>query len=369
MTQAGAARANSLAGTAGERIDGAREETSLLLFLSILLRNRQVIALCGLIGLLAFGAVSLSEANLYAASGSFAARASRTSAQVPGVASQIGLSLGVTDIAQSTHFYAELARSNSILIPVAGKTYTVSTSKGVSTGPLATFIGIKAATPTAAAVVAAKDLVNELAVLTSTKSGVVTIIVTDKDPQIAAQVAMNILRELDSYSSSSRKEQAVAERKFVEGLVAESRQKLDDAEQSLANFRQQNREFQTAPQLKIRDDELTRDADLAQQEYAGLEASYQQARIEEVRNLSAIKIVEYPDVPVIPQRREAARKTLIGLITGLLAGIVIAFMRQRAAEKKRAADPSLEEYSESRRELSADARRLLGPLAKSSAEP
>ena len=216
---------------------------------------------------------------------------------------------------------------------------------------------------------AAKELVNEVAVLTSTKSGIVTLIVTDKDPQIAAQVTMNILRELDSYSSSSRKEQAVAERKFVEGLVAEARQKLDDAEQQLASFRQQNRDFETSPQLKIRDDELTRDADLAQQEYASLEDSYQQARIEEVRNLSAIRVVEYPDVPVVPQRREAARTTLIGLMTGLLAGIVIAFLRQRVAEKKRAADPALDEYSEARRELSADARRVLGPLAKSSAEP
>ena len=87
-------------------------------------------ALCGLIGLVTFGIFALSEASLYVANGAFAARGSRTSGQVPGAAAQIGLTLGVIDIAQSTMFYAELARSNSVLIPVAARTYTVTTEKG-----------------------------------------------------------------------------------------------------------------------------------------------------------------------------------------------------------------------------------------------
>jgi uncharacterized protein involved in exopolysaccharide biosynthesis len=325
--------------------------------------------LCGLLGLVSFGAFALSEANLYVANGAFAARPSRSSSQVPGAAAQIGLTLGVIDIAQSTMFYAELARSNSILIPVAAKTYTVTTEKGTKSGPLAMFKGVKASTPLAAATIVAKELPDEVTVLSSGRSGVVTLLVSDKDPQIAAQITMNILKELDSYSSSSRKQQAIDERKFVEGLLAESRQKLSDAEQQLARFRQQNREYETSPQLKIEDDQLNRDVDLAQQDYASLEASYQQARIEEVRNLSAIRIVEYPDVPVVPQRKEAARKTLVGFVTGLLVGIVLAFFRQRAEEKRRARDGSLVAYAEARREASADARHVIGPLARSSAEP
>lgn len=349
-------------------IEGAREGTSLLFFLTVLLRNRRLIALSGLSGLIVFGAFAISEAKLYVANGAFAARGSRTSSQVPGAAAQIGLTLGVLDLAQTTMFYAELARSNSVLIPVAAKLYTVTTEKGTKTGPLAMFRGVKASTPLAAATIVAKDLPDEIAVLTSGRSGVVTLLVSDKDPQIAAQITMNILSELDSYSSASRKDQAVLERKFVERLLAESRQKLSDAEEQLARFRQQNRDYETAPQLKIEDDQLNRDVDLAQQDYAGLEASYQQARIEEIRNLSAIKIVEYPDVPVMPQRREAARKTLIGLIVGLLAGIVLAFLKQRAEEKRRTRDESLIGFTEARRQASADARHLPGTLARSSAE-
>lgn len=335
------------------------------MFLSILLRNRRIIAICGLLGLLFFGAFAMSEANLYIASGSFVARASRAG-QVPGAAAQIGLSLGVIDLEQLTRFYGELARSNSVLIPVARRTYTVTTSKGTRSGPLAEFVGVKSSSPTAAAVIAAKELANKVAVLNSGRSGVVTLLVTAEDPQIAQQITANILKELDSYSLTTRREAAVAERKFVERLVSESRQKLSDAENRLATFRLRNRDL-NSPSLKIQDDQFVRDADLAQQEYSGLESSYQQARIEEVRNLSAIRIVEYPDVPIQPQRREAARKTLIGFVTGIFAGIVIAFLRQRLEEKRRGRDTTLEQFADARRATTADARRLAGPLARSSA--
>ncbi len=137
LTQAGTLRPPRGDPSAGT--EGAREGTSLLFFLTILLRNRKLIALWGLGGVVAFGAFALSEASLYVANGAFAARGSRTSSQVPGAAAQIGLTLGVVDAAQSTTFYAELARSNSVLIPVAAKTYTVTTGKGTRTGPLAMF--------------------------------------------------------------------------------------------------------------------------------------------------------------------------------------------------------------------------------------
>ena len=349
-------------------IERAREETSLLSFFSILLRSRRVIALSGLVGVIAFGAVALSEANLYVATGAFVVRASRTPSHIPDVAAQIGLTLGVIDIAHTTMFFAELARANSVLTPVAAKTYTVTTSQGTKSGPLAQFLGISAANPASAAILAAKELPDRVAVLTSGRTGVVKIFVTENDPQIAQQVATNILRELDHYSTSSRGAQALAERKFVETLVAESREKLLEAENRLSRFRQQNRQYESSPQLKIEDDQLNRDVDLQLQDYKGLESSYQQARIEEVRNLSAISIVEYPDVPVEPQRSEAARKTLIGLVTGLLAGIVLAFMRARLQEKRRDGDASLDDYHNAQRDSSAEAGHLRGQLSRSSAE-
>ena len=173
-----------------------REQTSLLVFLSILLRNRRVIGFCGLVGLITFGAFAMSEANLYIASGAFAARASRGAGHVPGAAAQIGLTLGVVDVEQSTLFYGELVRSNSVLIPVAQRTYTVTDGKVTKTGPLAAFVGVKSSSPAAEAIIAAKALADRVAVLTSGRSGVVTLLVTAEDPQIAQQIAANILKEL-----------------------------------------------------------------------------------------------------------------------------------------------------------------------------
>lgn len=46
-------------------VEGPREETSLLVFLSILLYHRRIISICALAGLALFGASAASEANLF----------------------------------------------------------------------------------------------------------------------------------------------------------------------------------------------------------------------------------------------------------------------------------------------------------------
>jgi uncharacterized protein involved in exopolysaccharide biosynthesis len=79
---------------------------------------------------------------------------------------------------------------------------------------------------------------------------------------------------------------------------------------------------------------LERDVGMRQQIYTALAQTYEQARIEENRVPTILNVVEPADLPVEPQRREALRKTLIGLVTGLLAGMVIAMLQQRVEEKK-----------------------------------
>ena len=60
--------------------------------------------------------------------------------------------------------------------------------------------------------------------------------------------------------------------------------------------------------------------------------TFEQAKIEEVRDPTTLNIVEPPDLPTQPEREAALRETLLGLAAGALVGIVIAFLKQRAAE-------------------------------------
>jgi uncharacterized protein involved in exopolysaccharide biosynthesis len=318
--------------TAG-RTEGPREETSLLAFLSIVLAHRRVVALATLAGTLIFGVIAAAGADLYESRASFVVKGARAPIQLPGGAGALGISLAAySDFGQSVVFYSDLTAAKTILRTVASQSYETEDSKGVKRR-LADIYGIKEANRDVADGMAADRLKQGVSSTISSRSGVVRLSVREFDPLLAQQLAAAILEAVDSWSRERGHTQAVRERQFLEQLVTDEKAKTAQAEQSLSDFLRLNREYVTAPQLDIEHDRLVREVQMRQQIYTALAQTLEQARIEEVRAPVAISIVETADLPVEPQRREALRTTLLGLVGGLLVGIVIALIQQRALEK------------------------------------
>jgi tyrosine-protein kinase Etk/Wzc len=145
----------------------------------------------------------------------------------------------------------------------------------------------------------------------------------------------------------------VDERKFIEGLVSDARVQLAQAEAEIGSFLRDNREYQNAPQLRIRNDRLTREVEMRQQIYTSLMQSLEQAKIEEVRDPAAITIVESADLPPDPQTKTFVRKTLLGLAVGFLAGIVLAFGVQRIQEQEQSRTEVFRRFMASLRPVSS----------------
>lgn len=313
--------------------EGPREETSLLAFLSIILAHRKTVAIATLAGTLIFGAIAASGADLYESRASFVVKGARAPINLPGGAAALGISLGAyADFGQSVVFYSDLTSSKTILRTVASQSYATEDSKGVKRR-LADIYGIKEPNRDLADGMAADRLKQGVSAGISTRSGVVRLSVKEFDPLLAQQLATNILAASDAWSKERGHAQAVRERQFLEQLVADEKTKTDQAEQALSNFLKLNREFVSAPQLSIEHDRLDREVQMRQQIYTALSQTLEQARIEEVRAPVTVNIVEGADLPVEPQRREALRTTLLGLVGGMLVGIVIALIQQRALEK------------------------------------
>ena len=314
--------------------DGPREETSLVAFLSILLVHRRMIALCALLGTLLFGAVASTQAALFASRASFIVRNAKTTVQIPGGAGALGVSLAAyLDFSQSVAFYADLARAMPTLRKVAAMEYETSKSRGVKQ-PLARIMGIKEKDPRKAADLAAAELSPNVSYTIGVRTGVVRLAVESPDALVAQQINANILAEVDRWSKDEGHRQAVLERQFVEGLVADARARLTQAEHAEKTFLEANRLYATSPDLALEFGRLNRDVVMRQEIYTSLAQTYEQARIEENRVPMILNVVETADLPVEPQRQEALRKTLLGLVAGLLAGMVIAIIRQRLSEKQ-----------------------------------
>ena len=325
------------------RIEGPREETSLLAFLSIVLLHRRVVVLSALAGTAIFGAVAAGSANLYVSRASFVVRGSSVPIQLPGGTAALRVFQQGQQFSQSVNFYSDLVKAKSVAYPVAARTYV--TSKGERKS-LAQIYGIDDKDQRIANALAGDRLITDVSSSVYSRSGVIGMAVKSTDPLVAQQLATSILQALDSYGGIRRQAQTVEERTFIEALLREARSKLDQAEQEVAAFLRNNREYENSPQLLLAHNRLTRNVMMQQQIYTALTQSYEQAKIEEVRDPTALNIVEPPDLPGEPQRREAIRKTLLGFAAGALVGIVIAFLKQRAAESRAPGTTGYLRYSE-----------------------
>lgn len=325
------------------RIEGPREETSLLAFLSILLLHRRVIILSALAGTAIFGAIAAASANLYVSRASFVVRGSSVPVQLPGGSAALRVFQQSSQFAQSVNFYSDLVKAKSVAYPVAAKTFLTSRGERKS---LAQIYGIDEKDPRVANALAGDRLLSEVSSNIYSRSGVIGMSVKSSDPLVAQQLAAGILDALDAYGGNRRQVQSAEERRFIEDLLAEARAKLDRAEEEVAAFLRDNRLYENSPQLRLAYNRLNRDVMMQQQIYTALTQSYEQAKIEEVRDPATLNIVEPPDLPAEPQRREAVRQTLLGLVAGTLLGIVIAFLLQRAAETRSLGTTGYLRYSE-----------------------
>src|SRR5690242_11043905 len=116
----------------------------------------------------------------------------------------------------------------------------------------------------------------------------------------------------------------MAERQFVEARVTEAQNALHAAEERLSDFKTRNKVI-GSPELSLEQDRLQREVTLRQQVYTNLVQNEEEARIREVRDTPVITILESPRLPVLPEARQVVKKTLTGMVAGIVLGVVIAF--------------------------------------------
>jgi uncharacterized protein involved in exopolysaccharide biosynthesis len=344
-------------------VQRAAEDTSLLGFVNVLLKHRRLIAGCALLATLIFVASALSESRTYTTRVLFTARGARAGA-LAGIAAQYGLTIVGADPSQSIEFYEELLRSSEVLRGVANQQYEVRKGKRVIRGTLPVIYGIHAGSREAEIDLAAVQLRDHVASSSTRRTGVVTYFVSSSYPELTQQLARNIVTQLDYYNTTRRRSQVTAERSFIEERLADSKAALARAEDRVRSFRDANREYGRAPNLVLENARLNRDVNLRQELVTGLSQAYEQARIEEVRDMPAITVFEPPDLPTSPDATYGLRNTLFAAIGGILVGIILAFIRERFYETKAEGSRTFADFATLKSETLRDIGRPWQPIER-----
>jgi len=121
------------------------------------------------------------------------------------------------------------------------------------------------------------------------KSGIITVGVTDRDPQMAAAIAAAYVNELNALVSTLSTSAAGRERVFLEGELVKVKKELDDADHQLSEFASKNTTLDPTGQGKAMVEaaaNLEGELIAAQSELRGLQSIYTDNNIR-VRSLKA----------------------------------------------------------------------------------
>jgi uncharacterized protein involved in exopolysaccharide biosynthesis len=320
---------------------------------SFFLRNRRVFVI-------AFLAVAAAVVFLgypstsYTSVLSFVTEAQRGGA-VGSLAAQLGIMAPSGQNSFTTPlFYPELLKSQQFLGDVAEA--KVPGADGRDSVSLIDVFGLRSADPRLSRELASRILNEAMYVSPAPQTGIVKVSVTTGDPRLSQAIAQIVLDKIHEYNIRARQGRAAAERQFVERRLAEVKSDLRAVEDRLQAFLQQNRDFSKSPTLQFQRDRLEQEVMLQRQIALAMTQSYEQAKIDEVRDTPVVTVLSQPELPVLPDPRGRIRLLLIAVFAGIGAGAAVLYAYSQFVHHPSAEAPR-DELRRLATELSDDIRR------------
>lgn len=340
-------------------VPAAPREVTLLDLASVVLRYRRSIVLVPLLFMAVGVFLTMQSPRTYRADGAFVLQDAGNGgarARVSGLAAQFGVSVpsGGGDVPQ---LYADLLVSRRFLTQLAETRYTFTAGGKRYSGTPAQLFAVDAGNPQTTRRKTVELLRGMVNAEVNPMTGVVGFAVSTPWPALSEQVGKQLLDLVAQFNLSTRQSQAAAERRFTEGRLNEAARELRAAENALEGFLESNRRMDNAPQLMLRRERLQRDIAQRQAVYAMLSQSYEQARIDEVRDTPVFTVIEGPAGSARPEPRGTVTRALLMLLLGLMVAVGIAFWREMLRTARERQAPELNEFLRLRDES-------LGPLAR-----
>jgi capsule polysaccharide export protein KpsE/RkpR len=257
------------------------------------------------------------------------------------IATELGVGAGTES--QSPDFYAEYLRTDASLLSVVKRRYV--TVAGDSTD-LATLLRVAPGDSEVRLEKAIRVIRRLIVPSVTRRAGTVTVTVTMPDPLVAKQVAEEVGATLNELNTKVRQTMGRAERQFAEDRMRVAAAELREAEDSLRNFLEKNRNPEASPGLHVEKLRRERVMSWLQDVLSSLQVAYENARMEELRNTPRISVIVEPRMPLIGNARGTAGKMILASSSVCALLLLLAFAAERSAGGSL---PRL--FSQSRREL------------------
>jgi uncharacterized protein involved in exopolysaccharide biosynthesis len=216
-----------------------------------------------------------------------------TLSQFADIAQLAGVSIPGSEIAR---LYPAIVVSETILRNVIEKPY--KTNKFPAPVNLIQYFELADRPPGEAMDAALKVLRNSISASFDNRTNIVTITAEMREPQLAADVLNATIDELDKFMREKKITNASEQRKWVEERLKEVEGQLKTSEENLKAFREQNRRVMDSPQLLMEQERLMREVQINSTLFIELKKQYELAKIEEIKNITIVNILDRARAPV-----------------------------------------------------------------------
>ena len=337
-------------------------DVSLIALLTLLLRRRATIVWSAILFAALFTGYALIGDRTWTTAVSFFPQGKKAGGNLSALAAQFGVGVPGAEASESPNFYADLVKSRAILTTVVDS--SVVLKPGTPRVDIAEAFKVRETEPTLRRDLAIKRLNDAINVSTNAKTGVVSMRVSTRSAALSASISFKLLELLNRFNQDTRRGQASAEREFTEKRLAVVKKELRQAEDDLSSFLRANR-VATAAQLDAERSRLDAEARMQRELYTNLAKSFEQAKIDEVRDTPVITVVERPEIAARPDTRGIATKGIVSLLAGFVFGIVLALVLEGFSSKHGSRSAAQEEFNQLGGATLRDLRRpwrLLGTI-------
>lgn len=219
-----------------------------------------------------------------------------------------------------SRLYPIIVSSETVLRSIIEKKY--KTHRFTDSVDLVQYFELDEDTPEENMYEALKKLEKLMSTSFESKTGLVEISMEMKEPQLAADVLNAVIDELDKFMRLKKVTSATEQRKWVEVRLRQVQEELRDAEERLKNFREKNRRIMDSPELLLEQERLLRNVQVRSTVFIELTKQSELAKIEEVKNITVVNVLDPGRPPVKKERPKRLVNTMIvSLIVFLLMSL------------------------------------------------
>ena len=256
--------------------------------------------------------------------------------QAAGLAAQFGINIP-TDQSEQKWVYPEIIKSRTLARAVLKRKF--DTNKFGPQKSLLQILTYGSDEPEfnlgTLEIMAVNNLLGMIEVSEDIKTAILTLSINASGPILAAEINKVLIEELDAHQRKYNKARTSNTKQFIKERIIDTEKELIASEEELKVFMDRNRRIENSPALQLAQQRLTREVTVLIGVFTTLKQQLETTKIEEVKESDYVIILDSPEVPLEKSKPNKRGMVILAGIMGIGLGIVLALIRDLAANSKK----------------------------------